>query len=33
MQQISFSDLACTHKKRTTREERFLAEMNDLLPW
>ena len=33
MQQISFSDLAYTHKKKTTRKERFLAEMNDLLPW
>ena len=27
MQQISFSELAYTHK------ERFLTEMNDLLPW
>ena len=33
MQQISFSELAYTHKKKTTRKERFLAEMNDLLPW
>ena len=33
MQQISFSELAYTHKKKTTRKERFLTEMNDLLPW
>ena len=33
MQQINFSNLAYTHKKKTTRKERFLAEMNDLLPW
>jgi IS5 family transposase len=33
MQQISFSELAYTHKKKTTRKERFLAEMNDQLPW
>ena len=30
MQQISFSELAYTHKKKTTRKERFLT---DLLPW
>ncbi len=33
MHQMSFSDLAYTHKKKTTRKERFPAEMNDLLPW
>ena len=33
MQQINFSELAYTHKKKTTRKERFQAEMNDLLPW
>ena len=32
MQQISFFELANAHKKKTTRKERFLTEMNDLLP-
>ena len=33
MQQINFSELAYTRKKKTTRKERFLTEMDDLLPW
>lgn len=33
MHQISFSDEAYTCKKKTTREERFLCEMNEVLPW
>ena len=33
MQQTSFSDLAYAHKKKTTRKERFLAEMDAILPW
>lgn len=33
MRQASFSDLAYTHKKKTTRKERFLGEMDTILPW
>ena len=33
MHQSGFADLAYTHKKKTTRKERFLAEMAQLLPW
>ena len=33
MKQSSFSDLAYEHKKKTTRKERFLAEMDAILPW
>ena len=33
MSQIRFADVAYTHKKKTTRKERFLTERNDLLPW
>ena len=33
MNQISFSDEAYTSKKKTTRKERFLCEMNEVLPW
>ena len=33
MNQSSFSDLAYEHKKTTTRKERFLAEMDAILPW
>ena len=33
MKQSSFSDLAYEHKKKTTRKERFLAEMEAILPW
>lgn len=32
-QQRTFSDLAWTTKKKTTRRERFLAEMNAVIPW
>lgn len=33
MKQSSFSDLAYDHKKKVTRKERFLQEMDQLLPW
>ena len=33
MKQTSFSDLAYEHKKKTTRKERFLSEMDSILPW
>lgn len=33
MTSMCFSDVAYTHKKKTTRKERFLSEMNDVLPW
>jgi IS5 family transposase len=33
MKQSSFSDLAYEHKKKTTRKERFLREMDEILPW
>lgn len=33
MQQRGFSDLAYDHKKKVTRKERFLGEMDKLLPW
>jgi len=33
MKQSSFSDLAYTHKKKTTRKEQFLGEMDTILPW
>ena len=33
MKQNSFSDLSYTHKKKTTRKEQFLGEMERLLPW
>lgn len=33
MKQSSFSDLAYENKKKTTRKERFLSEMDSILPW
>ena len=33
MKQSSFSDLAYEHKKKRTRKERFLGEMDAILPW
>jgi hypothetical protein len=33
MKQSSLSDLAYEPKKKTTRKERFLAEMDTILPW
>ena len=33
MKQSSFSDLAYEHKKKTTRKESFLKEMDAILPW
>ena len=33
MKQMSFSDLAYRTKKKQTRRERFLKEMDAVLPW
>lgn len=33
MKQASFSDLGYSHKKKVTRKEQFLGEMQNLLPW
>ena len=33
MKQISVSEVACESKKRITRRERFLAEMEQVIPW
>ena len=33
MNQLSFSDAAYSYKKKTTRKERFLCEMDAVLPW
>ncbi len=33
MKQSSFSDLEYQHKKKMTRKERFLGEMDEVLPW
>ena len=33
MKQSSFSDLEYQSKKKTTRKERFLSEMDSILPW
>jgi hypothetical protein len=33
MKQTSFASLAFTEKKRQTRRERFLAEMEAVVPW
>lgn len=33
MNQTSFSDLGYETKKKTTRKEKFLGEMNKILPW
>ena len=33
MTSMRFSDVAYTHKKKTTRRARFLSEMNDVLSW
>ena len=32
-QQRTFAELAWTAKKKVTRRERFLAEMNEVIPW
>ena len=32
-EQRTFAGLAWTEKKRITRRERFLAEMNQVIPW
>ena len=33
MKQTTFASLAWNAKGRTTRRERFLAEMNAVMPW
>jgi len=33
MGQMSFSDLDWASKKKTSRREKFLSEMNQLVPW
>jgi len=33
MEQSSFADLAYNHKKKKTRKEKFLGEMDTILPW
>lgn len=33
MTSMSFSDVAYTYKKKITRKERFLSEMNAIVPW
>jgi IS5 family transposase len=33
MKQPGFSDLECANKKKTTRQERFLQEMDSIVPW
>ena len=33
MKQISFSQVEYAGKKRTTRREEFLAEMEQVMPW
>lgn len=33
MHQLSFSDASYTYKKKTTRKEHFLREMDSVLPW
>ena len=33
MKQPSFADLAYENKKKITRKERFLGEMDSVLPW
>ena len=33
MQQRTFASLAWTHKSKVTRRERFLAEMDAVIPW
>jgi hypothetical protein len=33
MTQQSFSDLEFNHKKKVTRKERFLGEMEQIIPW
>ena len=33
MEQMNFSDIAWASKKKTTRREKFLSEMNQVVPW
>ncbi len=33
MKQPTFADLAYENKKKVTRKERFLGEMDSVLPW
>ena len=33
MNQMTFSDMEYSGQKRVTQKERFLREMNDIIPW
>ena len=33
MNQITFSDMEYSGRKRVTQKEKFLQEMNDIIPW
>ena len=33
MMTVSFASLAYENKKKTTRREKFLEEMNKVIPW
>ncbi|RLA37668.1 MAG: IS5/IS1182 family transposase, partial [Gammaproteobacteria bacterium] len=33
MDQISFAEAEYTQKRRTTRREKFLVQMEQLIPW
>ena len=33
MNQMTFSDMEYSGRKRVTQKERFLREMNDIIPW
>ena len=33
MNQMTFSDMEYSRRKRVTQKEKFLREMNDIIPW
>ena len=33
MNQLTFSDMEYSGRKRVTQKEKFLREMNDIIPW
>lgn len=33
MNQMTFSDMEYSGRKRVTKKEKFLGEMNDIIPW
>ena len=33
MNQMTFSDMEYSGRKRVTQKEKFLREMNDIIPW